>query len=342
MVEQVYPTLKSFITYLETYEHTRTHLLDVPLGEWTQTALIDWADDGGRYGQSTALNALYYDTLKTAAGLADVMQDTAQAIRWYSKAERVKVQANTTLYRAEEGRYVSSIFQNEMHAPTPQAQAWALTYDMVPASEQQQVADALLELLSADPSAPNVEIYGMYWVLEALGRTNRLTEAVTIIEQYYGRLLRLGATTWWEGFNANDSYTASLSHGWGGSPTWFLTTHVLGIHRTGPNAWKLQPGLQAPGDLSGMLPLQRGTVSVHWSYPQEEQFPIRLEVKSPADSQGEIVLPFATSERRVMLNGRVVWEHDTALDDRVTSEPDGLHISLEGGDYVLEANESSR
>ena len=92
----------------------------------------------------------------------------------------------------------------------------------------------LLKLLSSDPGAPNLDIYGMYWVLEALGKNDQIPEGLDIIENYYGHMLDRGATIWWERFDADQYHTASLSHVWGGSPTWFMSTYVLGAKWEGP------------------------------------------------------------------------------------------------------------
>ena len=116
-----------------------------------------------------------------------------------------------------------------------------MSYGIVPISDTHQVADSLLAMLSADPSQPNIGTYGMHWVLDALGKAGRVPEAVQIIERYYGRMLSLGAATRWGGFNGYQNYDGSLSHGWGSSPTWFLTSYLVGAQRTGKNTWQLQP-----------------------------------------------------------------------------------------------------
>lgn len=340
-VKHVYPVLQDFMTYLEGYENETTHLLDVPKGPWSQTALIDWAAVYSRYGQSTALNAIYYDTLLDAAARAEELKDTHQAQIWHNKAQVVKQSLNEYLYVPEQGRYLTSIVGDVVSSPSPQAQAWALTYGIVPEESQQVVADSLLELISADPSKPNVEIYGMFWVLEALGKTNRLAEAMDLIERYYGRLIDLGATTWWEGFNSYKSYKAALSHGWGGAPTWFLSSYVLGIQRTGANTWRIQPSLQSRESLSGSMPLAEGVLSVAWDYPSQDTKPIVLTMQAPTTSTGKIVVPFDDSSLTLVLNGEIVWRSDLVkVDDRVSFQDDGIHIALQGGHYVLEIHRS--
>ena len=76
----------------------------------------------------------------------------------------------------------------------------------------------------------------MFWVLKGLGRANRTSAALDVIERFFGRMVQRGTTTWWENFGAIDRYNASLSHAWGSSPTWFLSEYVLGNSRDGSNA----------------------------------------------------------------------------------------------------------
>jgi alpha-L-rhamnosidase len=350
---QLYPVVQSFLAYLEGYEHPTTHLLDIPVVPNAQSVLIDWAASGtSRYGQSTPLNALYYNTLQRAAAFADLMDDPTSAKRWRDKASRVKEQINTLLYSPNNGWYYSSVMGEKKYAPTPQAQAWTLTYGIVPAAEQERVADTLVALLSPDPSQPNVEIYGMFWVLEALGRSGRIQDGLDIMNRYYGRLLDLGATTWWEHFTANSSYTAALSHGWGSSPTWFLSTYALGAHRTGPQQWQITPGLQTPGKFSGTIPLQDGILSLAWDYPEPDAPNIyhtphitHLEIASPTDSSGEVVIPanrYDLDSIQVQINDAPVWRGGSAMVAGVKQGENGdVVIPLTGGRYNVAIVRSS-
>jgi alpha-L-rhamnosidase len=328
-LESLYPSLCDFMDYVQSYENVTTGLLDLPLDHWSQTALIDWAGYHSRYGQSTALNAFYYRTLLDSAEMADALGDATRAWAWRQAADEVRQQANESLYLAAEGRYRTTIYGGESIPPSPHAQAWALAYGLVPQQEMDAVASALLELLSADPAAPNVEIYGMYWVLRALGEAGRIPEALQIIESYYGRLLDLGATTWWEGFTSNDYYTGSLCHGWGGAPTWFLSTYVLGLRHSGPGEWQLNPSLEGLSSASGVLPFPAGQVRVQWQRPTCQE--AVLTVTSPPGTTGEIVIPFTGAATALTLDGALIWENGSPLVAGVTALPDGIRVRLAGG-----------
>jgi alpha-L-rhamnosidase len=333
LLAQVYPALSSFIGYLGQYEHATTGLLDIPYGSWAQTVYIDSFASFNRYGQSTAVNAHYYGTLLDAADIADALGDPARGQLWRQKAAALRAKINIYLYRPAEGHYLTTIFQGQAYAPSPYAQAWALAYDIVPAQDRQRVADRLLAQLSADPSAPNLQIFGMFWVLEGLGRANRIPDAISIIKRYYGYMLDRGATTWWEHFNADQVYTASLSHGWGASPTWFLTTYVLGARRTGVRTWSLRPALHDLGQVSGALPLRTGALQVSWRTLSCSE--TALTLSAPGNTRGDLVVPFDGDTTIVALNGTVVWRNGRALADGVSVRPGGVRLALPGGQYEL-------
>jgi alpha-L-rhamnosidase len=334
---QVYHVLPEFMSYLESYENPNTGLLDVPFGKWWETALIDWAGYHSRYGQSTALNALYYGTLRDAADIAEATDNAADALKWSQKAELVKQQVNARLYLPSQRRYATSFFEGELITPTIHAQAWPLAYDMVPGQYMENVTSSLVEMLP-DPYPPsdpwaNIEIYGMFWVLEALGKTNRIPEALDLIEAYYGRLLDLGAVTWWEGVNSHLRYPASLSHGWGGAPTWFLTTYVLGARRLKADTWMVKPAFSGVRYATGTLPLQDGELQAHWECQGFGS--CELEVIAPITTTGEVVIPFSDDTRVLMLNGDAIWQGGTILAGCVIEQLDGIHVSLPRGSHTL-------
>ena len=328
---QVYPVLCEFMTYLEIYENPSTGLLDVPFGEWWETALIDWHAGDSRYGQSTALNALYYATLVDAAHIAQATSNISDNLDWRQKAERVKLQVNSYLYLPAQHRYVASVTPEDVLPPSIHAQTWALACVLVPEAEVELVISSLLEL------PLNIQIYGMFWVLEALGNSNHIPEALDIIQTRYGGLLDLGATTWWEGFNANSRYDASLSHSWGGAPTWFLTTYVLGARQIGPDAWSVRPAFEGAKYASGSLPFQKGEIWVHWERSSCENS--KLEIIAPAHTTGEIIIPFAGDMTVLTLNDQVIWQRGIPLVENVVGHTDGISVYLPGGEYTLHAHQ---
>ena len=333
VLNSTYSKLLQFMGHLESYENPETGLLDLPQKNWAETAYIDTFGYHSRYGQSTALNSIYYGTLQDASKLAELFDDTANSIAWQNKAGVVKDGINNHLYLPSENKYLTNIYDGEPHEPSPYAQAWPLAYGVVPQNEVEQVIESLLELLSSDPSSPNVNIYGMYWVLEALGRTDHIPDALDIMELYYGHLVDLGATMLWEHFNSNLYQWASLSHGWGGAPTWFLTTYVLGARQTGPNSWLVKPALDGLDNASGALPLRDGTLHIEWERVACQEAHITINAEN--NSSGEVYIPFLDPSMIITLDGQTIWEDETGITDIVAPSPNGIIITVNGGTHTI-------
>jgi alpha-L-rhamnosidase len=327
----VYSILRAFMTHLAVYENPSTGLMDVPEAHWSATDYIDPRGYSSRYGQSAALNAMYYGTLLRAAEVAAALDDPATASLWTERAAAVRESINENLYRPSESRYVTSLMGGVAVTPTVHAQVWPLAYGVVPSQEVTAVADSLLALLSLNPAAPNLETYGMYWVLEGLARAGRTTEAISVTKTYYGYMLDHGATTWWEGFTAYLKYDGSLSHGWSGAPTWFLTTHVLGASQTGPATWSVQPAFNGVVSATGVLPLPGGELAVAWQRASCQD--LTLMVVAPAATSGQAVLPLLGASMVITLNDTTVWRAGQPLETDVTAGPDGIHLALAAGDH---------
>lgn len=323
-VQVLFPQVQAFFVHLQSLT-ADSGLLDIPPGHWSETALIDWLGAPSRAGQSTAINSMYYGGLVRASALAQAVGNPEAAAAYAARAEQVRAAVNRELFQPEAGQYLSSIVNGQAVPATPHAQAWPLAYGLVPAQEEARVTQALLEQISFQPGAANVGLYGTFWVLEALGRMGRLRAGVKLIENHFGYMLQRGATTWWENFRADAFPGQSYSHGWGGSPSWFLSGYVLGAERTGPMAWRVQWGGDLYPRVAGAVPLAVGQLAVERLFLGCEQRELRLDV--PANASGAVSVPLGPAVQRVALDGAEVWPQALA-GARVRADGDVLEIEF--------------
>lgn len=285
--QEIYPTLTAFMDYLAAQTSSTTGLLDLPLVHWSQSAYIDPYGFFDRYGQSTALNSLYYETLLRAVWIATYLGDDSRANAWNTTAPNIRDQINLTLYDSANHIYASNRYQGGLRPATVQAQAWALAYDIVPPADVLAVAENLLAMIPTDPMNAQISIYGFYWILEGLAHAGKMQEAVNLIGLYYGAMVNKGATTFWERFDSDQDYETSLSHGWGGAPTWFLTTHIAGLQPTGPESWRAQPALALFPSFMGTLPFAPGPVTISW---QTTVCETTITIQAPENTEGTLLL----------------------------------------------------
>ena len=150
--------------------------------------------------------------------------------------------------------------------------------------------------------------YG-YYMLQALAQAGEYQLAMDIIRQYWGAMLRLGATTFWEDFNIDWaenagrideftpagkhdihrdygafcylSYRHSLCHGWASGPTAWLTRHVLGVEVVEPGCRTLRitPHLDGLTWAAGTFPTPFGTVEIR--HERAKDGTVHSEIKAP-------------------------------------------------------------
>ncbi|WP_418263642.1 hypothetical protein [Flavobacterium faecale] len=154
----------------------------------------------------------------------------------------------------------------------------------------------------------NMSTFYGYYILEAMAKAGDYDGALKVIREYWGGMLDLGATTFWEDFDVLDvansgridevtptnkkdihgdfgefcyvGFRHSLCHGWASGPTPWLTQYVLGIQSLdGGNTIKIEPHL---GDLKyakGTFPTKKGILKV--SHIREANGKIKTTINAP-------------------------------------------------------------
>jgi len=168
------------------------------------------------------------------------------------------------------------------------------------------------EVLAVDGAQRMSTFYG-YYMLQARAKAGDYQGCLEAIRTYWGGMLDLGATTFWEDFNlkwtANagridelvpegkadihgdfggycyQGFRHSLCHGWASGPTAWLSEHVLGvkIEQAGCKVVRIEPHL---GDLQwveGTFPTPRGILKVR--HEKQPDGSVKSEVEAPAGIQ---------------------------------------------------------
>jgi len=147
------------------------------------------------------------------------------------------------------------------------------------------------EVLANEPLTGVSTFFG-YYMMEARALAGDLAGAVDTIRQYWGGMLDVGATTFWEDFDlawlkragridevptpdkvdihaayGNFCYTGlrhSFCHGWAGGPTAWLSNHLLGVRPVEPGFKVADVKPQLPGLdwLEGAMPTPFGPIRV--------------------------------------------------------------------------------
>ncbi len=169
-------------------------------------------------------------------------------------------------------------------------------------------AKASHDVIAVDGAKRFSTFYGLY-MLDALSMAGLQDQALEIISDYWGGMLDMGATTFWEDFDIewmensarldeftpegmNDihrdfgeycypSYRHSLCHGWASGVTAWLTENVLGITVVEPGCktLKIEPHLGNLEWTEGSFPTPLGIVRV--KHTRQANGEIKTEIEAP-------------------------------------------------------------
>ena len=246
---------------------------------------IDWPSSENPQGVHAGLQALMVLTFEKAAVLCDVLNETAKAKACRDMAVKMK-------------KYIPDVNHSK------QAASLLALAGIVPAIKANEEVIAV-------GGAKNFSAFFGYYMLQAQAKAGAHEAALNNIRNYWGGMLDMGATTFWEDFNLDEAKTAgrideivpagkkdfhrdcgaycyiglrrSLCHGWASGPTSWLTENVLGIKVTTPGCKviTIEPHL---GDLKfaeGSFPTPYGVLRVKHMKMANGQ--IKTEVKGPKE-----------------------------------------------------------
>lgn len=151
--------------------------------------------------------------------------------------------------------------------------------------------DEAAELLIED-GGKGLSTFQSYYILKATSKTAGVTAALDMMREYYGAMLDVGATTFWEDFDLDwmregatiekmlpegaydihgdngrfcyEGFRHSLCHGWSAGPAAFLAEEVLGIKIISPGCKKvaIHPNLGDLEWIKGTYPTPYGNIYV--------------------------------------------------------------------------------
>jgi hypothetical protein len=120
--------------------------------------------------------------------------------------------------------------------------------------------------------------YMRFYELEALCSTGEQRYVLQQIKDYWGAMLQLGATSFWEAYDPAETGAAhyamygrpfgkSLCHAWGASPIYLLGKYYLGVRPLSPgySRYLVEPVLGGLQWMEGTVPVPNGSIRVYCS-----------------------------------------------------------------------------
>ena len=272
---------KAYMTTL--FDHLITKIDENGKEMLDGTRFLDWPSSPNVKGVDAGLQALMVMAMDAGRDMACAMGDKELADRCAKASKKLK-------------KYIPD------HNQSKQGAALMALAGLMKAEKADK------EVLSVGGAQGFSTFYG-YYMLEAMAKAGNYQGAMDVISEYWGAMLDLGATTFWEDFHIDWTKNAaridelvpegkvdvhrtygdycykgfrhSLCHGWASGPTSWLSRHVLGVEVLEPGCRKVRitPHL---GDLKwaeGTFPTPFGIIKI--KHEKQANGKVRSDIQVP-------------------------------------------------------------
>ena len=272
---------KDYMTTL--FNHLITKIDDKGKEMLDGTRFLDWPSSPNVKGVDAGLQALMVMAMDAGHEMALAMGDKELATRCEKASKKLK-------------KYVPD------HNQSKQGAALMALAGLMKAEKADK------DVLSVGGAQGFSTFYG-YYMLEAMAKAGNYQGAMDIMSEYWGAMLDLGATTFWEDFHIDwaknaaridelvpegkiDVHSAygdycykgfrhSLCHGWASGPTAWLSRHVLGVEVLEPGCKKvrIEPHLGNLEWVEGSFPTPMGVIKI--KHTKDADGKIHSDIKVP-------------------------------------------------------------
>jgi len=269
-VVQIYPLMKSLMQYVL----GRTDENGMVCGREGDWVFVDWADGPmSKRGALAFEQILFCKSLETMALCADIASDEEGAAEYrnleHSLHEKLMPmfwdeQRKALVHNVEDGKQSRQI--------TKYANMFAIFFDYLSQEQKREVAECVIQ----NPDImPITTPYMRFYEMEALCAIGEQDNVMQQMKDYWGGMMREGATTFWEKYVPQEHgtqhlsmygrpYGKSLCHAWGASPVYLLGKYFLGVRPTKPGyeEFEVRPCLGGLSWMKGKVPTPNGEISL--------------------------------------------------------------------------------
>ena len=303
-IEQYYPRMQSLMQYC-LGRRNKDGLMEGLPGDWI---FIDWAEGLSKKGEVSFEQMLFARSLETMALCAGIVNNKADATSYQKLSTDLKAKLFSIYWNPAKGAMVHSrVAGVPTQNVTRYANMFGIFFNYFNDQQKQQVKEHVL----LNDSIPKITTpYMRFYELEALCAMGEQTYVLQQIKDYWGGMLNLGATTFWEEYNPakkgaehyamyGREFGKSLCHAWGASPIYLLGKYYLGVKPTTPAyaTYTIEPQLGGLQWMQGDIPTPKGKVQVYCSTQEmkikadEGVGTLRfISTKKPSVKQGTIQL----------------------------------------------------
>ncbi|MCW0483972.1 alpha-L-rhamnosidase C-terminal domain-containing protein [Gaoshiqia sediminis] len=323
-LRQIYPKMESLMDFILERRNERG-LVEGLKGDWVY---IDWFDhDVDITGEVSFEQIVFCKSLETMATCADILGIDREAEKYEKLVNDVKSKLGD--FWDEEKHAIVFNRKNGENSEqiTKHANMFAVFYDYVSEKQKEQIKNAVI----LNPKIPAISTpYMRFYELEAMCSLGEQDYVLNEMKDYWGGMLKLGATSFWEKYNPEQTglehytmygrpYGKSLCHAWGASPVYLLGKYFVGVKPTKPGyeEFEIRPVLGGLEWFESRVPTPNGNIDVYAA---------KKEIRVTA-TEGEGYIIFNSTSLPKVNIGKIekIGEHEF----KVKIIGDGLEVKIE-------------
>ncbi|MET0463816.1 MAG: alpha-rhamnosidase [Chitinophagaceae bacterium] len=269
-IQQFYPRMQSLMDYCLSRRNKYGLLEGLP-GDWL---FIDWAAGLSKKGELSFEQLLFCRSLETMALCAGIAGDEKRKGEYAKLAADLKGKIFSLYWNPAKNALVHSrIDGKQTDNVTRYSNMFSIFFNYFNESQKQSVKNSVL---LNDSIQKITTPYMRFYELEALCAMGEQDYVMKEMKSYWGGMLKLGATSFWEEYNPDKKgeehyamygrrFGKSLCHAWGASPIYLLGRYYLGVQPTSPGyaTYSIQPVLGGLQWMEGKVPTASGDISVY-------------------------------------------------------------------------------
>jgi hypothetical protein len=268
-VKSIYPRMVTLMDYVLGRRNADGMLEGRP-GDWV---FVDWADMP-KDGELAVIQLLFARSLEAMADCAALAHDDAKAASYRQLATDLKTKIKAAFWDPQRQVFIHGRKDGKPNPlVTRHPNMFALMFGYL---DEPQAAAVRRNVLANDAVPKITTPYMRFYELAALAESGHQADVTNQIKDYWGGMLRAGATCFWEQYDPAETGAAryamygkpfgkSLCHAWGASPLYLLGKYYLGVQPTAPGyaAYVVEPNLGGLQWIEGKVPTPQGDVAVY-------------------------------------------------------------------------------
>lgn len=268
-IKQFYPRMQSLMEYC-LGRRNKDGLMEGLPGDWI---FIDWAAGLSKKGEVSFEQLLLCRSLETMSICAGLAGDASGQKQYQQQADELKKKLFDFYWNDSKQALVHSrVDGKQTDNVTRYSNMFSIFFNYFTEAQKQAVKKSVL---LNDNIQKITTPYMRFYELEALCAMGEQSYVLKEMKDYWGGMLKLGATSFWEEYNPTKKgeehlamygrkFGKSLCHAWGASPIYLLGKYYLGIKPLSPGyaTYIVEPALGGLKWMEGNVPTPHGVIYI--------------------------------------------------------------------------------